>query len=446
MHKSFPCKFFHRRGKCFQGEDCKFSHEPLNDLTNRLLEEALKRDQELYELAKKAEQESLEQPVNTDESKNIDTDEPPDILSQPLRPNFYQHVETNAENQSSSTQSEETTENIKEDEKPHSADGVQPPTSPSTYSDHKEPVCYSVEAVLGPQLTKPFPRFFTSPRSQESAPQPPSESTPVSANQSLIPYSVEAVLQSFKSVETPTPPPAQTLSYKPNADFAERADSQLNSDIQNNKVWYSVNGRNEGNKPQDKMFKTLPSLQTHTGLVSKACPDLTMDSEDHKTLVLNMQESPKPVHEVKSELLHFEKSFFCNRKGDIKESVPLSTENKPSVNCQSVFQVAPDNYKRVFPSASSLSSENPDQMKPNLFALTSDSGASFKPFCPSSGFTKFTSKAAVPTKPVSISVKSSDSADSVSHLAAKQPPESDMHSEETPADCSGKRAHCGRLA
>ncbi|XP_065819902.1 uncharacterized protein [Labrus bergylta] len=436
MHKSFPCKFFHRRGKCLQGEDCKFSHEPLSDLTKRLLDEALKREQELYELAKKAERESLEQPVNTDESKNIDADEPPDILSQPLRPNFYQHVETNAENESSSTQSEkEPTENVKEEEKSHSSDVAQPPSSPSTYSDHKEPVSYSVEAVLGPQLSKPFSRFFTSTRSQESAPQPPSDSTPVSAYQSLIPYSVEAVLKSFKSVETPNPPPAQTLSYTPKANLAESAYSPLISDIQNKKVWYSVN---EGNKSQDKVFKSLPSLQTHTGLTSKALPDLILDSEDHKTQVLNMQESPKPVHEVKSESFHSQKFFFSNSKGDVKESVHLSTENKPSVNCKSIFQVAPDKPRTVFPSASSLSSEN--QMKPNLFALTSDSGASFKPYGFPTGFTKFSSRAAVHTKPVSISVKSSESADPASHLAAKRPPASD------PARCSSNGPQVGRLA
>ncbi|XP_060903817.1 uncharacterized protein LOC132981765 isoform X2 [Labrus mixtus] len=427
MHKSFPCKFFHRRGKCLQGEDCKFSHEPLSDLTKRLLDEALKREQELYELAKKAERESLEQPVNTDESKNIDADEPPDILSQPLRPNFYQHVETNAENESSSTQSEEPTENVKEEEKSHSSDAAQPPSSPSTYSNHKEPVCYSVEAVLGPQLSKPFPRFFTSTRSQESAPQPPSESTSVSVYQNLIPYSVEALLKSFKSVETPNPPPAQTLSYTPKANFAESAYSPLISDIQN-KVWYSVN---EGNKPRDKMFKSLPSLQTHTGLTSKTLPDLILDSEDHKTQVLSMQESLKPVHEVKSESCHSQRFFFSNSKGVIKESVHLSTENKPSVNCKSLFQVAPDKPRTVFPSASSLSSEN--QMKPNLFALTSDSGASFKPYGFPTGFTKFSSKAAVLTKPC-------DSADPASHLAVELPPESD------PAHCSSNGPQVGRLA
>lgn len=37
--QSFPCKYFHRRAKCSQGADCRFSHEPLDDVTSQLLDE-----------------------------------------------------------------------------------------------------------------------------------------------------------------------------------------------------------------------------------------------------------------------------------------------------------------------------------------------------------------------------------------------------------------------
>ncbi|XP_034942953.1 protein suppressor of sable isoform X2 [Chelonus insularis] len=37
MHHDFPCKFFHTGLKCVQGDNCKFSHEPLNDQVKNIL-------------------------------------------------------------------------------------------------------------------------------------------------------------------------------------------------------------------------------------------------------------------------------------------------------------------------------------------------------------------------------------------------------------------------
>lgn len=37
MHKSFPCKFFHTGAECFDDAKCKFSHQPLSDITKPIL-------------------------------------------------------------------------------------------------------------------------------------------------------------------------------------------------------------------------------------------------------------------------------------------------------------------------------------------------------------------------------------------------------------------------
>jgi len=44
MHSEFPCKFFHGFSKCANGSTCKYSHEPLNKETRKLLDELLARD------------------------------------------------------------------------------------------------------------------------------------------------------------------------------------------------------------------------------------------------------------------------------------------------------------------------------------------------------------------------------------------------------------------
>lgn len=342
-----------------------------------------------------------------------------------FRPNFYKSADTNAEKEAFLCQTEELADNSEEAVPPHASDATQPHSPLSTNLNHEEPVCYSVEAVLGPQLSRPFPSFCTAPRSQELSPLSSSDFTSGSVNQSQVPYSVDAVLRSCKSVEnstfghTPTPLTPQTVSYTPKTDYEEVTDPLLRSKTSNERVLYSVDARNEANKPQEKWFKSLSSLQVHTGVISKTCPVLTLASGDHTKQGGNMPESPKPTQRASHEI------FF----------------SKPLIQTST--------------------SKHPTQLKPRLSVLTSDSQASFKPFCPSSGFTEFKGRAAVRVQPVTSSIKSSDSANSVScNFEAKPTTEIHLHSKktqsslklgtenvsaETTAERSSKMSHCGGL-
>ncbi|KAM6956139.1 zinc finger CCCH domain-containing protein 6 isoform 2-T2 [Aplochiton taeniatus] len=46
MHNEYPCKFFHTGAKCYQGDNCKFSHDSLTDVTKDLLEKIINTEEE----------------------------------------------------------------------------------------------------------------------------------------------------------------------------------------------------------------------------------------------------------------------------------------------------------------------------------------------------------------------------------------------------------------
>ncbi|KAL7403861.1 hypothetical protein ABVT39_006029 [Epinephelus coioides] len=428
-----------RKGNCFQGADCKFSHDPLNDVTTQLLNETLKRDSELYELSKKAEQESSGPPQATD-PETIETSNNPDTLLQPLRPNFYNSAETKAEKETLVCETEEPADILEEAVSPHASDTAEPHIPLSSKHDDEEPVCYSVAAVLGPQLSKPFPSLFGSLEAQESGPLSSSEVMSGSAAQSEVPYSVDAVLRSYKSVENstfghrPTPPTALTVSCTPKTDFKEITDL------------HSVNTRHEVDKSQEKTFKSLPSLQVHMG------PRPTQPFKDYKKPDGNTAESLKPAQrsadEVKSE------SASSESKGDMKGSMNLPVDI--TVNCKG------EGVPPLGRTNQTSTSKHPAQLKPHLSVLTLGPQASIKPFNPFSSLPEFKGGAAVPVETVTSSFETCDSANSASHhFAAKNPTKVHLdskktqsvlkhgaqhHSTEIAAQNNSKVTHCGDFA
>ncbi|XP_077468605.1 zinc finger CCCH domain-containing protein 6 isoform X4 [Stigmatopora argus] len=46
MHSEYPCKFFHTGAKCYQGDNCKFSHDDLTDVTKDLLHKIMNTEEE----------------------------------------------------------------------------------------------------------------------------------------------------------------------------------------------------------------------------------------------------------------------------------------------------------------------------------------------------------------------------------------------------------------
>ncbi|XP_061693012.1 zinc finger CCCH domain-containing protein 6 isoform X2 [Syngnathoides biaculeatus] len=46
MHSEYPCKFFHTGAKCYQGDNCKFSHDALTDVTKELLNKIINTEEE----------------------------------------------------------------------------------------------------------------------------------------------------------------------------------------------------------------------------------------------------------------------------------------------------------------------------------------------------------------------------------------------------------------
>uniref|UniRef100_A0A1A8G1C0 C3H1-type domain-containing protein n=2 Tax=Nothobranchius korthausae TaxID=1143690 RepID=A0A1A8G1C0_9TELE len=290
MHKSFPCKFFHRKGTCLHEENCKFSHDPLNEVTEKLLDEVLKQEKEHFELSKEAKQDSSEQP--TSETGVVDANV--DVLPQPL--SFYNSTEAQTET------------NIHQEDEGGSVAAAEPHCSPSNTPNPHEPVSYSVEAVLGSQQSRTLSCFSKIAGSEESSSvsvHPVSSDTALGlVNQSEVPYSVDAVLRSRKSLNTfsfgSAPPPltTHTASYTPGHVNPLRHPENKTKTIQNT--------RDVTNAFEENTSRSFSSHRDDTVLISDSTSDSSLTSEDPKTkdeTLLKFQKSSEiSSNEVKLEL------------------------------------------------------------------------------------------------------------------------------------------------
>lgn len=149
-------------------------------------------------------------------------DQPEPTSMSICRPNFYKSndddktVEEVLTSQNEDLKSELTPDT----DKPSEVDSVEVHSPSAVKPDSPEPVCYSVEAVLGPLLFKPSTHLFSFPGGKEFVPLS-SSSTSNPTNETQAPYSVDAVLNSLKSVEgfnsghMMRAPDTKTVSFTP---------------------------------------------------------------------------------------------------------------------------------------------------------------------------------------------------------------------------------------
>lgn len=137
------------------------------------------------------------------------------------RPNFYKNSDADKTvDESPTCQSEDLkSEPTLDSNKSEQVDSVEAHSPPVAKPDSPEPVCYSVEAVLGSQRFKPSTHAFTFPGSKEFAPLSSSMTSNL-PNQTQALYSVDTGLTSLKSIEDSNyglkkAPYTQTVSYTP---------------------------------------------------------------------------------------------------------------------------------------------------------------------------------------------------------------------------------------
>lgn len=199
-----------------------------------------------------------------------------------FRPNFYQSANTKVESEVSGGQADVLQPAA--DVQPAAGEAPQPISPPSSPRHPSEPVCYSVEAVLGPQRFRSFTRLF--PASGQKEFQPLRSSEPLPASQSRVPcYAGAAGLSARKATEEPVLDQRFSSEPRLNARPPPPSPDPVRETVS---PW---------NGPQENHLRS----GLHVGLVSRHCRNLPLTSakpwkpaEKTKTSQL----SPQASHEA----------------------------------------------------------------------------------------------------------------------------------------------------
>ncbi|XP_019735493.1 uncharacterized protein LOC109521854 isoform X2 [Hippocampus comes] len=328
MHKSFPCKFFHKKGKCSKGEDCRFSHEPLNDITTKLLNEVMALE---VEYAKKNEQSSV-QPVTGDEPEVTQVPNPPVIhqeankgcgeLVQPFKFNFYNSAEPNA-NTKETCRAEQVGDVTKEDAQAWEAACQSPSVVPSP----GPPVLYSVEAVLGLKSSAVF-KTPLSPNLTTLSVLPASSGCAGLANHCEVPYSVDVHMAS-KSTElgrspTTAAPMPRVESYTPTGQRSSASRHNKASDL---------------SRPQNEPWRETTACQVAQEIHSDDTPVPTSTSK--------LTQAEKCADYMKTGRTRHKSSLHCLEK---EEKQNPTTDTTSSVDCAQQLKSSKLDFQSLFSS------------------------------------------------------------------------------------------------
>lgn len=185
----------------------------------------------------------------------------------------------------------------------------QPDSSSANTQNQQEPVCYSVEAVLGRQLSRTFSSFTKTPASQDSSSisDPHTSSDAAYADQSKVPYSVEAVLSSYTSADnssncqTSDPPSEQIVFYAPQVISKEiNAPAFMKEEPRLRIVEYGS---------QQTMPKSFSSPEVKNSLVPDSVPLLFHTTEEEGEKTNTKKELNHPGRSASSRSREIEHSF-----------------------------------------------------------------------------------------------------------------------------------------